>query len=93
MCGPGHPAIFLSVLLVATWGLPVGRAYGPLDFPPALNYSLSDPCGVAGGRAIGSDIVEDFARPIPAPETSFLVLFGVACLIWWRPRHSWTAPT
>lgn len=88
MCGPRYPALFLSVLLVATWDLAAGRAYDPLDSAPAVNYSLADSCGIAGGREIGPDLGEDFARPIPAPQSITLVLFGVACLIWWRPRQA-----
>ena len=88
MGGPRHPGIFLSALLLATWSLAAGQAYSPSDFPPALDYRLSDPCSSADGRASGSDLGEDFARPIPAPQTSILVLIGLACLIWWRPRQS-----
>jgi hypothetical protein len=88
MGGPRYPGIFLSALLLATWSLAAGQAYSLSDAPPALDYRLSDPCDLAGGRAIGSDFVEDFARPIPAPQSIILVLLGLACLVWWRPRQS-----
>lgn len=76
----------------------IDQAYSPLYFPPAVTGPASREAavaaaahqalaGIACGREIGSDIVENCARPIPAPRAGILALLGAACLIWWRPRR------
>lgn len=54
------------------------RIYG------GIHFEFANVAGMASGRALAASVYGAFARPVPEPGISMLVLIGTTCILRWK---------